>query len=195
MASEVDICNLALSHLGERAVITSINPPDQSKYAADAGQFYTLARDATLEFFVWDFATVRVQLAAVTNDVQSWQYAYQLPSDCLKPREVFEVGSADDHADFPFLVENRTLYTNVEDAVLRYTRKVTDTGLFSPGFVSACSVLLASYMAGPVTKSQKVANELFARFTAMGRMAAASNANNSNFSKYQGAPWIRNRLR
>ena len=34
MASEVDICNLALAHLGDAATVSSINPPEGSIQAA-----------------------------------------------------------------------------------------------------------------------------------------------------------------
>ena len=34
MASDVDVCNLALSHIGDTANVASINPPDGSVQSA-----------------------------------------------------------------------------------------------------------------------------------------------------------------
>ena len=49
MASEVDICNLALGHLGDNATVASLNPPEGSVQAQHCARFYPIARDALLE--------------------------------------------------------------------------------------------------------------------------------------------------
>ena len=56
MASAVDICNLALGHIGNKAEITAIVPPDGSAEAAQCGKFYPIARDECLSEFDWGFA-------------------------------------------------------------------------------------------------------------------------------------------
>ena len=40
MASDVDICNEALSHLGDSATVSSINPPEGSAQAEHCARFY-----------------------------------------------------------------------------------------------------------------------------------------------------------
>ena len=40
MASDVDICNMALSHLGARAQISAIVPPDGSVEAGYCARFH-----------------------------------------------------------------------------------------------------------------------------------------------------------
>ena len=45
MATEVDICNLALAHLGDDATIASIKPPEGSAQAEKSARFYPIARD------------------------------------------------------------------------------------------------------------------------------------------------------
>ena len=59
MASEVDICNLALSHLGDTATIASLDPPEGSAQAEHCARFYPIARDSLLEMHAWGFATSR----------------------------------------------------------------------------------------------------------------------------------------
>ena len=67
MASEVDICNLALAHLGDSATVASINPPEGSAQAEMCQRFYPIARDSLLEMHNWGFATRRKALAQLNN--------------------------------------------------------------------------------------------------------------------------------
>lgn len=158
MSSDVDICNLALSHVGDEAEVISIVPPDGTTQASHCGRFYPMARDQLLEMHTWTFATVRKTLALVEAGAPSeWLYAYALPAKYLKALAVLPVGSADDARGEDFIVEADAdgvgvLYTNVESATLRYIRVVDDTTRFTPGFVTALSRLLASFLAGPIVK-------------------------------------------
>lgn len=160
MASAVDICNLALAHIGNAANISAIAPPDGSAEADHCQRFYPIARDVCLESHTWGFATKRKALAALAGTPpDNWIYQYMLPADCLRPVAILMPSSTDDNDAQPFAVEalengTRVLYTNVEDATLRYLSAITDTTKFSPTFVSALSWLLASYLAGPVLKGQ-----------------------------------------
>lgn len=105
--SEVTICNLALSHLGDTARVASIRPPDRSVQAQLCKEFYPVARDAVLEMSSWGFSTRRVQLARVAlptftdtngNSVQgSWLYGYKQPSDLINALAVLPAGAIDDY--------------------------------------------------------------------------------------------------
>jgi hypothetical protein len=152
MASDVDICNLALSHFGQDANVTSIVTPDGPD-AEHCKRFYPIARDEMLEEFDWSFARKRGTLAAVTNDRDDWAYKFALPSDCLKERRALPEGYADNLADLIECErEGDYLYTNEEVTTLVYTKRLTDTTKFSPLFVTALSWRLASYLVGPITK-------------------------------------------
>ena len=65
MASVVAICNTALSHIGDSANVTSIDPPDGSAQAGYCATFYPIALSAILEMASWGFATARSTLAAL----------------------------------------------------------------------------------------------------------------------------------
>lgn len=182
MASPVDVCNLALSLLGNDANVSAIDPSDGSVEADRCVTFYPMARDQTLARYAWDCATRRTPLALLDTDEKpgNWLYAYQRPSDCLQPIAVLD--PADEQSttltSFPpyttspvapstnnddkqneFISETlsdgtQVIYTNVENAVLRYVRFVTDTTKFSPLMVSAVARLLASMLAGPLLKGE-----------------------------------------
>jgi len=95
MASDADVCNLALSYLGDVANVTSIAPPDGSAQAALCSRFYPIARDQLLELHQWGFATTRVALAQIANPTTSWACAYAGPTDVLNYLEVIDPLAAD----------------------------------------------------------------------------------------------------
>jgi hypothetical protein len=109
MASEVGICNLALSHLGDTATVASIKPPDASVQAQLCARFYPIARDALLEMGSWGFATRRVQLtrlnlptftdAAGNATPGTWLYAYALPNAVINVISVLSATAADDYEE------------------------------------------------------------------------------------------------
>lgn len=159
MASAVDICNMALGHLGDQAIVSSINPPDQSVQAGLCATFYPIARDAVLERHPWSFATKRALLQSVVNADQptSWEYSYALPAACLVPLKVLPEEYTSDQQSLPFAVETlsgggEVIYCNYEAPTLLYIAAVTDTTKFSMLFTIALSRLLASFLAGPRVK-------------------------------------------
>lgn len=167
MSSIVDICNLALSHLGDEAQVVAISPPDGSIQAAQCGRFYPIALSVLLEMHPWPFATKRIAVAPVVNpSPDDWRYAYAIPSTCIRPLSALFPGTAprafgleSDDGSFPYIVEAAQdgasiLYTNVETAVLRYIDNVRDSSKYTPTFVVALSRLLASYLAGPILKGE-----------------------------------------
>jgi hypothetical protein len=176
MASEVEICNLALAHLGDDATIASIDPPEGSAQAEHCQRFYPIARDNLLELHDWNFASTRAALAQITSPTPSWRYAYVRPANCLTVRAILAPESVDDYvhrfdqtgcefhpistgqytpqAFAQETLQNGTeiILTNQEDAVARYTARVTDPTKFSSLFAMTLSWHLASLLAGPVIK-------------------------------------------
>lgn len=164
MASDVQICNLALAHLGDEASVSSISPPDQSAQAAYCANFYPLALSMVLTDHDWQFAVKTVTLAQTSNPNALWKYCYQLPSDFMNVSALFDVNAIDDVNGLPatgsqqsYSVELsadglQVLYTNQYGAMLKYSALVTNTAQFSPGFVEALSWRLAAYLAGPILK-------------------------------------------
>ena len=221
MASDVDICNLALAQLGDAAAVQSINPPDQSAQAGHCARFYPIARDALLEMHTWGFATLRVQLAQVANPFPQWQYAYVAPSDAINYLEVLDSNAPDDYSvgiqmagtvpyapasgvgiytPQPFQVESlgdqEVILTNQANAMLRYTHSVADTAEFSPLFVQGLATLLASHLAGPVLKGAEGRTAAMAKmqeFIKWREWAVESDANQRRVRPTPGAAWMVNR--
>ena len=81
MASKVDVCNRALAKIRSQ----SINSFTEKSLAA---QYCVLFYEATLEFLLrdssWNFAKKQIALSITSDELFSWVYVYQYPSDCLR---------------------------------------------------------------------------------------------------------------
>ena len=197
MASVVQICNMALSHIGSEARVSSINPPDGSVEAGHCAMFYDLARTELLEPGNWAFSLKRAPLAKVTNPSTAWAYAYAKPSNCLRALRILRPSIAaavltrnlafephtDDRGGAAFDVEGDVILTNEPDAVLLYVQDVTDSTKIPASFTSALSYLLASYLAGPIIKGNegvRVGDAMRQRALALADVSAAASANASS---------------
>lgn len=196
MASVVQICNMALSHIGSEARVSSISPPDGSVEAGHCADFYDVARVELLEPGSWNFSLKRAALSQTTNLSNAWAYAYTKPSDCqralrvLRPNVTVTVFTqdivsthTDDRDTAAFDIEGDLIYTNEPDAVLVYVRDVTDTNKFPASFTSALSFMLSSYLAGPMLKGNegtRIGDAMRQRAMAVADVSATAAANASN---------------
>jgi hypothetical protein len=156
MASDVDICNLALSLLGDSAQVTSISGGDTSAQAVWCQKFYPVARDTLLARHPWRFAIAKEQLTATATAYDAWAYAYVAPTDIIRPLNVIPAATQQQETtSVGFNWAADTIYTESATPVLQYIRKVTDATKFPAYFVNCLARLLASYLAGPLIKGQE----------------------------------------
>lgn len=221
-ARVVDICNLALSHVGEPS-ITSLDPlVDTSQQAKLCAQFYPEARDDFLQERQWSFATRRIDLVKAECPPTSWVFAYWVPPEAQTPFAVLPEGASDDfstqfrgkgvsrwddehrgvvtgrYVPEDYTVEadesgNRVLFTNVDNAILRYVTRLADARRYSQQFVNALAYLLASMLAGTIIKGREgtqTAQNLrrLAEFH-MGK-AAVSDAGHRQERPAHNVPWL-----
>lgn len=184
MATSIDIVNMALSHLGNKANVVSIDPPDGSAEANWAARFYPQAVYATLELGDWSFARTRAALASVTALGNVWAYAYEKPADCMRARRIMtDSGTMLEDDSELFELEGTTILTNKADAVLVYTKPLLDASKYPPSFVSTVSYMLASYLAGPILKGDDGARASSALLKTARTYAASALASDGNQSK------------
>lgn len=217
MASETEICVLALRRLGQEANLTSLD--ENSAYVETAKASLPIVKDALLERHAWNFATTKVRPAKLAEKPIGWDAMYAIPSDCLRVLSVFSEeaysmrtvlekasqGYFQDrsvmsmwHTEDQWIVEmwgpHRVLETNIEKPVLKYVRRVKETGLFSPTFTDALVWHLAASLAGPIVKGETgmaVQNKLieFARYYE--GVAITSDVNQRHTHSYRpDAPWV-----
>lgn len=178
----VEICNTALSHIGNWANISSLE--DKSPAGQACGQHYPTALRSTLEQFPWNFAMRRRALALLTNEpAYAWRFVYAMPEDSVKVIRLLDEKDSHCYKENPpqFTVElagsvNRQIIrTNLENAHAQYTAKSLDTTLYSEMFCMAVSWLLASLLAGKLIKGaagMQVAQSALQMYTAIGAQAA-----------------------
>lgn len=156
MASEVDICNLALALLGDDATVASIDPPEGSPQATHCARFYPMARNTLQTLHEWGFCTRRAALTQLVEvPLYGWAVAYALPPRLARAVELVGPGG-EPLQDYQIEAGDGAgvLYANAESVLLRYTEFVADTSRFPPGFTDALCWLLASMLAGPLLKGE-----------------------------------------
>jgi hypothetical protein len=194
--TDIQICNMALAHLGQTKFIASLT--ERSVAAELCNQFYEQARNFALEDFPWPFATKYGTLGLVEEDPNDdWTYSYRYPSDCMAVRRIvtglgranpkpppFEIG-ADDNG--------RLIYTDQEDAVIRYTRLVEDAALYPAVFGEAVSWWLAGLLAPGLAKDRKQAQTAFQMYEIIKGQAYAQQLNEQQQTDEPESEFIRAR--
>lgn len=185
MASEVEICNLALEKLGAGA-ITSLD--DDTVEARACNRRYDTARDALLRRYAWNFAIKRTDLAASTT-APSWEFeaAYPIPADCLRVLEV-----QDDDA---WKREAGNILSDVGDPIyIRYIARITDPAQFDALFVEALASKLAYEMAEHLTQSATKKKLAAADLEYALKEAAGTDALESTSDSFPEGGWLEARL-
>lgn len=196
MATAIQICNMALSHIGSEAGVTAISPSDGTREADLCATFYDQSRTELIEAGIWPFTLKRAALTATTSASDNWAYTYTKPTDCLRAVRILSASASmtvfaqdayslhtDDRDSAQFDVEGAVIYSNEPDAVLVYVQDITDTTKFTPAFTSALSFMLAGYLAGPIIKGHdgaKLADAMRQRAMTSAQMAETISANSSS---------------
>lgn len=157
MSSKLEICNEALVLLGEMP-INDINGTDAK--AVKARALWDITRDELLRMHEWSFATRRVQLQLdAATPSHGFDYAYPLPSDCLRVLSVTE--GEDETQDMStdrlfYKIEYGEVLTSVEGPYLRYISRVEETGRFDSSFSGCMASRLAMKLGLALTKSPQI---------------------------------------
>lgn len=171
--STAQIANLALGRIGVLGIIEDLDT-DTSTEGLACRDVYEQALDEVLAAHDWPWATRQASLALLFEVADlteftrlDWLYGYALPSDCVKPRDLWPGVRNPAPGDLvPYALENYSsatvteqlvLFTDLQSttalpAVLRYTRRVEDVALYPASFVRALALRIAAEIAGPIKK-------------------------------------------
>lgn len=159
MTSIITICNLALGHLGKGR----INALDEAlAEARECNTYYDHARRTMLQMSDWTFARQRQALAQTANDyAERWPYAFARPTAALAIRRIIPpIDPQYSPKRVPFEVREGKIFTVLSPATAEFTVDVTDVLQFSPLFIDALAYRLAGFMAGPLTRSDKLQDRM-----------------------------------
>lgn len=167
----VDICNLALSRIGNSIPVVTITGTTTTNQEAVCKLLYPIVRDLVLRDAPWECAQKSATLAGAATGPQGWAYQYTYPSDCAKVLKVMGTASprVDEPQPFEIIVVSgvRKICTNQAAAVARYTALITDPAEFDQTFINALAYYLASEVAMPLSASPDAAKASLAAYEAI----------------------------
>ena len=196
--SKVKIANMALASIGTDSTIESFT--ENSAEAAQINLWYDYSRIQALEAFDWSFARKRQTLTLHSEDAPDgvFGFRYQYPDTAVTFRKMQNpLGDAADN--IPYLVEmdatgnEKTILTDLEDAIGVFTFDLTSTPLFSAHFVRTLASAIAANIAYPLTGKTSVQDRQVALFRDLVLIAPAQNANENQDKPPRDAEWIRAR--
>lgn len=185
--STVEIINVALARLGE----SPIQSLDEGTVPANVAKiFYDQERRATLRDYNWNFALRTARLAKLAETPIDFQFAYALPSDCLRAVRL-RSGGVPDYAGpgLRFVVRGGMVLSDEDPALLEYVCDCTDTTQFDDKFIEALTYKLASAMAMSIKGSTELTKSFLQEYTAIVSQAAALSGN-ENRDAENGNPYV-----
>jgi hypothetical protein len=173
MASKVDICNMALSRLSCKPIISL---SDNTTEAKTLNIIYDMVAENVMALGPWTSCTKRATLAQLT-DTPDWGYTYQyqLPTDpkfikCLLLNECKK-------GDIDFAIEGDKLLCNETTAQIKYIALITDTESYDAYLRQAITERLICEMAYQKTGSEGNLDRMEKVFAA--KVDALLNMNNT----------------
>jgi len=199
MASQTDIVNTALTLLGEGRVM-SID--DDLKQARDAKAVYDIVLNSLLGGYTWSFAKTRAQLPALVG-APAFEFGsrFQLPADCMRLVMVGDVYVGVDLTDYRsmpselYAIEGREILTDYGSPLnIKYIKRVVDTNLYPPNFVSVFAAKLAATLAESLTQSETKQARAEDRLAKELALAVRANAIELPPVKLPDDEWVMSRL-
>lgn len=159
MASEVQVCNNALTTIGEDSIVSLT---DNSKAARLCNLQYEIQRDALLRQHLWNFAIERTSLPRLTTSPAfGFNNEFQLPSDFLR---MVRTEFSDDIRPEKYRIEGRKLRTDSDTVKIEYIRKVIDPNEFDSLFIDLLASRLTVVLALPLTDSKSMLQNMSSLF-------------------------------
>lgn len=207
MASEVEICNLALNNIRAGGINSLDDPTVQARTCKLK---YPILRDQVLTDAPWQFAHKLKPLSLLTDEVFNWRYAYQYPSDCLYINYLVPEQAGIDHSvnlrysstdvrdemtmnnrvnyEVININNNRVIVSNTPNLRIDYRANITNPNLFTTPFIMALSHLIAAEIAisvAGVEKGAPLRNQSLQIYEAYLNNAVSNNANEQSTSVQQ----------
>ena len=157
MASEIDICNIALGFLGGNRITSFTDPIIEAELCNDN---YETSRNAVLEAVDWTFARNRAELPDTAAPIVGIDYSstHQLPPDCVVVRWVSANGTFRDNPVWE--KEGDVLLSSYDNLYIKYTMVVTDTEQFTSKMVHLVATQLAADICHVLTGDEEKENQL-----------------------------------
>jgi hypothetical protein len=155
MASNTEIANKAISHLGIMKPINELDTTNSASANAIRLHYDTALRE-TLRSFYWPFAGRYADLTLEEEDPNDdWNFSYRYPPTCLVVRKILRSGNRTPASEQRTMYQvggdenGQLIYTDVSDATIWFTKYIDNPDLYPADFVMAFSAKLA-WIAAPM---------------------------------------------
>jgi hypothetical protein len=187
-ASQIKICNLALSKIGG-GVMVSLD--EGSTAAAACKLIYDDVRDEVLQIRPWASCVKRGTLAKLDDGPPfEWTNAFQLPPDFL---DLTRLGS-DQNASPPYSIEGRTLLTNEGTAPVVYIFRNEDPMTYEPVLVDLIATRMAVDLAMSVAGNAALKAALSQEYEMKRQRAKAVDGQSTGQPNFTMTTWVEARL-
>lgn len=183
MSTAIDICNSALTKLGQETIASFT---EDSKAARALNIQYPIVRDMLLQDHYWNFAIKTVSLAQLPSlDLGSRGVKFALPSDYHQAIKLL--------SNRFYKIESGELITDQPTAILKYVWKNTNVSTYTPLFKEALAYALANDIAYLMTQSQGTVDRMEAKAVKAKLNAAAVDAQEDYMDSVYGDDFIEGR--
>ena len=169
MASEVEICNMALGRIGEDPILSFDDGDKASDLCRDN---WESVRDVTLKAIAPSCAVRRTTLVrSVDTPAWGWDYQYVLPTGYLKllspssseSSELYEVEGYS--PSFKYEIEDGKLLCNDEGPIgIKYVFRQVNTTKYDATTVEAMVLAMASVLAWSLRNIRSLSESLMGQF-------------------------------
>ena len=172
MASQIQICNLALRHIAEQP----INALDEGSEPPNVlSDIFDLVYKEELRGYPWRWASTTAELSEISSETPpDFAYVHQLPADYLQMQKILDLVTGqslfniwDEYYGKYTLRQNEyevregKLYSNWSDIYIKYTKLITDYSKLDPSFVVALSWRLAFEIGPSITARDELVERAY----------------------------------
>lgn len=166
--TDVEIATAALA-LVKTAGIVSFD--DDSAQARACKALYAPLRDKVFEDRIWSFAKGQYILdPLVQKPLFGFEYQFELPGEVIAPIAVKDA----DGNSVAYELFGRNICSDTAKLYVVAKTKPADASLYTPGFCTAVSVLLASFLAIPLAENAALGASYAAQYKGLVREAAGA---------------------
>lgn len=183
MASEVDICNIALSNLGEKPIV---DRADENQRARACDNRFDDVRDLVLRSHIWNCALKRAKPKSSSTPAWGYDYGFDLPSDFLRLVAVKE-------NEYNFKIEGTQIVTDSSELNILYIFRQKVTSTYDSLLVQAIALRLATEIAQDITGKTELKQDLMNKFREVMSEARSADAAEGTPQKIEADLWLQSR--
>ena len=175
MIYSLEICNKALSHCKTKGIASL---EEKSFEAEILNKWFESSLLNTLSAINWKFATKFSKLALTEDEVEGWDFVYQLPADFVKMILVNTALNEEYKDNENYTIIGDKVCSSVSGASALYVCSSIQPQQYTPEFSTSFSFCLASNIASELTGSSQFAQSLLEQYR-----VSIYNARSSNFKQ------------